>query len=100
MLKILGRLGEKVTLISVRGSDSEWIEIYGVSSPYMNLEHVAEIENSSTGSYTAVLDRNGDLSIALADMDIFEQITPELLIKNSDLLKNSKMHHSGFKLSR
>ena len=41
----LGRLGEKVELISVRGSDSEWNEISGASSPFMNLEHVAEIEN-------------------------------------------------------
>ncbi|WP_343034987.1 carbohydrate kinase family protein [Sporosarcina jiandibaonis] len=86
----LGRLDEEVTFISVRGRDSEWQEIYDASSPYMNLEHVAEIENSSTGSYTAVLDRNGDLSIALADMDIFEEITPALLEKNSDLLKLAK----------
>ena len=86
----LGRLGEKVALISVRGSDSEWNEIHEASSPYMNLEHVAEIENASTGSYTAVLDRNGDLSIALADMDIYEEITPALLQKNNDLLKTAK----------
>ena len=86
----LGRLGEKVALISVRGSDSEWIEIHNASSPYMDVEHVAEIENSSTGSYTAVLDKNGDLSIALADMDIFEEITPELLEKNRELLKTAK----------
>ena len=46
--------------------------------------------NSSTGSYTAVLDRTGDLSIAFADMDIFEEITPELLKKNSDILKCAK----------
>ncbi|QUW21461.1 carbohydrate kinase family protein [Sporosarcina sp. Marseille-Q4063] len=86
----LGRLGEEVAFISVRGSDSEWREIYDASSPYMNLEHVAEIKNSSTGSYTAVLDRNGDLSIALADMDIFEEITPALLEINSGLLKTAK----------
>ena len=86
----LGRLGEKVSLVSVRGSDSEWIEIHSASSSYMDLEHVAEIENASTGSYTAVLDRNGDLSIALADMDIFEEITPKLLEKRSDLLKTAK----------
>ncbi len=86
----LGRLGEEVAFISVRGSDSEWNEIHDASSPYMNLDHVAEIENSSTGSYTAVLDKNGDLSIALADMDIFKEITPALLNKNSELLKTAK----------
>lgn len=86
----LGRLGERVALISVSGHDLEWKEIYDISSPFMNLEHVTQFGNSSTGSYTAVLDRNGDLSIALADMDIFEEITPELLRKNSDFLRCAK----------
>ncbi|WP_307409235.1 carbohydrate kinase [Neobacillus ginsengisoli] len=86
----LGRLGEEVILISASGKDSEWEDIYGLSSSFMNLEHVAQFENSSTGSYTAVLDKNGDLLIALADMDIFENISPELLIKNSNLLRRAK----------
>lgn len=86
----LGRLGEEVTLISASGNDSEWKEIYDLSSSFMNLEHVYQSENLSTGSYTAVLDMNGDLSIALADMDVFEHITPELLMKNSRILKKAK----------
>ncbi|PWW32389.1 sugar/nucleoside kinase (ribokinase family) [Cytobacillus oceanisediminis] len=86
----LGRLGEEVILLSARGNDSEWEEIYDLSSPFMNLEHVAQFEHSSTGSYTAVLDKNGDLSVALADMDVYENITPELLIKNSNILRRAK----------
>jgi sugar/nucleoside kinase (ribokinase family) len=86
----LGRLGEEVSLISASGNDSEWREISDLSSPFMNLDHVAQFENSSTGSYTAVLDKNGDLSIALADMDVYENITPELLIKNSNILRRAK----------
>lgn len=86
----LGRLGEEVILISASGQDSAWEEINHLSSPFMNLEHVIQFENSSTGSYTAVLDKNGDLSIALADMDIYEKITPELMIKNSNFLRRAK----------
>ena len=86
----LGRLGEEVILFSTAGNDSEWEEIYDLSSPFMNLEHVAHFENSATGSYTAVLDKNGDLNIALADMEVFELITPELLIKNSNFLRKAK----------
>ncbi|WP_203553947.1 PfkB family carbohydrate kinase [Bacillus sp. B15-48] len=86
----LGRLGEEVTFISAAGTDSEWDEIYELSSPFMNLEHVAKLEHASTGSYTAVLDQNGDLNIALADMEVFDQITPELLIKNSTILRKAK----------
>ena len=57
----LGRLGEQVALISVSGNDLEWEEIYNISSPFINLEHVTQFDKSSTGSYTAVLDRAGDL---------------------------------------
>lgn len=86
----LGRLGEEVIFLSAAGNDSDWDEIYDLSSPFMNLEHVAHFENSATGSYTAVLSKSGDLNLALADMDIFEHITPELLIKNSNLLRKAK----------
>ncbi|OLO37017.1 carbohydrate kinase [Alkalihalophilus pseudofirmus] len=86
----LGRLGEEVTLITTSGYDSEWEKIYDLSSPFMNLDYVVQLENFTTGSYTAVLDMNGDLSIALADMDIFENITPDLLIKNSSILRKAK----------
>ncbi|NEU30547.1 winged helix-turn-helix transcriptional regulator [bacterium LRH843] len=86
----LGRLGEEVVLISASGQDSAWEEIYNLSSPFMNLEHVTQLENSSTGSYTAVLDKNGDLSIAFADMDVYENITPELMIKKSNYLRRAK----------
>ena len=86
----LGRLGEEVILLSARGNDSDWLDIYQSSSPFMNLNYVTEFENSSTGSYTAVLDKNGDLAIALADMDIFDYITPELLLKNTDILTKAK----------
>ncbi|RHW41467.1 winged helix-turn-helix transcriptional regulator [Neobacillus notoginsengisoli] len=86
----LGRLGEEVILLSARGNDSDWDVIYDLSSPFMNLEHVTPFEHSSTGSYTAVLDKNGDLTVALADMDIYENITPELLMKNSPILRKAK----------
>ncbi|TYS17090.1 winged helix-turn-helix transcriptional regulator [Rossellomorea vietnamensis] len=86
----LGRLGEEVVLLSARGNDSEWTEIYDLSAPFMNLEHVASFEDSSTGSYTAVLDEDGDLSVALADMDVYENITPELMIGSSHILKRAK----------
>lgn len=86
----LGRLGEQVTLLSVRGDDTEWLEIASASSQFMDVTSVAQIEGASTGSYTAVLDKNGDLAIALADMDIFEEITPQLLEANQALLKTAK----------
>lgn len=86
----LGRMGEEVILFSVSGNDSDWKEIYDLSSPFMNLNYVAQFENAATGSYTAVLNSDGSLEVALADMDIYDQITPELLAKNSTLLRKAR----------
>ncbi|WP_156290639.1 carbohydrate kinase family protein [Oceanobacillus salinisoli] len=86
----LGRLENEVTFISTVGDDSDWIEIDQVSSPFLNLEHVTKLEHAATGSYTAVLDPHGNLEIALADMDVFDEITPELLRTKRDILKQAK----------
>jgi pseudouridine kinase len=86
----LGRLGMKVSLISTSGHDSDWSFIKESSSLYMNLDTVTQFPEKSTGSYTAVIDSNGELVIALADMEVYEAITPELLLKNDVLLSQAK----------
>lgn len=86
----LGRLGMEVALISTSGVDKDWSIIEESSSLYMNLETVTQFPEKSTGSYTAVLDSNGELIIALADMEVYEAITPDLLLKHDVLLSQSK----------
>ncbi len=86
----LGRLGLEVSLISASGADTDWSFIEESSSLYMNLETVTKFPEKSTGSYTAVLDSNGELVIALADMEVYEMVTPELLRKHDVLLSRSK----------
>ncbi|WP_052330279.1 carbohydrate kinase family protein [Virgibacillus sp. MSP4-1] len=86
----LGRLGEEVVFLSAAGDDPEWKYIDELSSPFMNVNYVTKFKNEPTGSYTAVLDNRGDLYIALADMDIFDSITPEMLLKNVDVLTEAK----------
>jgi pseudouridine kinase len=86
----LGRLGMEVALISTRGLDPDWSLIEESSSLYMNLETVTHFPEKTTGSYTAVLDSSGELIIALADMEVYEAITPDLLLKNDALLSRAK----------
>ena len=86
----LGRLGLEVALISTSGTDNEWTLIKETSSLYMNLETVTQFPEKSTGSYTAILDEKGEMVIALADMDVYEAITPELLRKSEAYLSNAK----------
>ncbi|MUK88641.1 winged helix-turn-helix transcriptional regulator [Ornithinibacillus sp. L9] len=86
----LGRLGEEVILLTASGMDAEWSIIEKASSSFMNLEYVTHFTGESTGSYTAVLDNSGELFIALADMDIYDLIKPELIEQHIPLLSQSK----------
>ncbi|PHK49949.1 carbohydrate kinase [Staphylococcus edaphicus] len=86
----LGRMGETVAFLSTSGNDSEWDMIHKLSSPFMNLDHVQQIENANTGSYTALINENGDMAYGLADMEVYDYITPEFLIKRTHLLIKAK----------
>lgn len=86
----LGRLGEDVAFFTACGNDSEWEMIKQLSSPFMNLDYVQQIEGASTGNYTALIDKNGDMQYGLADMSVYDLITPELLIKKTHLLNKAK----------
>lgn len=85
----LGRLGNQVSLISVSGNDSEWAYIKELSSPFMNLDNVVTIEGQSTGTYTALLDSEGEMYLGLADMSIYDCMTPEVLSKLSSHLQHA-----------
>lgn len=86
----LGRLEQEVVLISTVGNDPEWSRIKALSSPFMNTESVITIEGQSTGCYTALLDIDGEMYLGLADMSIYDQFKPELLIKQQHYLRNAK----------
>nr|WP_263313728.1 carbohydrate kinase [Mammaliicoccus sp. Marseille-Q6498] len=86
----LGRIGEDVLLLTTAGNDAEWQQIADLSSPFMNVDYVEKISSESTGSYTALLDQDGNMTLGLADMSVYEKITPEFMIKNTYLLNKSK----------
>ncbi|MDM9628258.1 carbohydrate kinase family protein [Rhizobium sp. S152] len=75
----LARLGYDVTMISPRGGDptgemvSEAADIAGVTDrPFVFLDR-------KTPSYTAIIERDGNLVIALADMDLYRMFVPRRL---------------------
>lgn len=85
----LGRLEHEVTLISTVGNDPEWARIKALSAPFMNTDGTIVVEGESTGCYTALLDKEGEMYLGLADMSIYDKFTPELLIKKQHFLKNA-----------
>lgn len=86
----LGRLGLDVELITVSGKDSDWNFIEDISKPYMKLDHVHYINGMTTGSYTAVLDEAGEMVIALADMDIYDELTVNVVQQYEPLLYQAR----------
>ncbi|GGI41420.1 carbohydrate kinase [Mammaliicoccus stepanovicii] len=86
----LGRIGEDVLLLTTSGNDAEWQHIADLSRPFMNVDYVEKISNESTGSYTALLDQEGNMTLGLADMSVYDKITPEFMIKNTYLLNKAQ----------
>jgi pseudouridine kinase len=76
----LARLDCPVALLSRVGEDAEgrWVTRQAVELG-IDLAGVSLSLDRSTASYTAVLDPRGELVIGLADMEIYDELTPEHL---------------------
>ena len=93
-------MGETVAFLSVSGNDSEWDMIHKLSSPFMNLDHVQQIESANTGSYTALINNEGNMEYGLADMEVYDYISPEFLIKRTHLLIKAKCIIADLNISK
>jgi len=76
----LASLGHQVSLLSIVGQDKEGESVLadtrtrGIDTSLMEVT-----AQGRTGTYTALLDPSGDMAVSLADMDIYEALTPEVL---------------------
>ncbi|MFZ4454084.1 carbohydrate kinase [Salibacterium aidingense] len=86
----LGRLDMETILLTAGGTDAAWTHIKESSSLYMNVSYAALIPEMTTGSYSAILDADGEMIFALADMDVYEAITPQYILKHDRLLSRAK----------
>lgn len=76
----IARLGAKPSLITILGHDENGHAIRaGLMSLGIDTQHVAVSSDHATAEYVAVLEPNGDLALGLADMAIFDTLTPSLL---------------------
>src|SRR5699024_7293745 len=70
----LGRLSQDITLIEL----------------FIYLHYVKKIVNKNTGSYTALISETGKMEYGFADMEVYDELTPEVLIQNTYILKRAK----------
>ncbi|WP_285851300.1 carbohydrate kinase [Sporosarcina aquimarina] len=87
----LGRLDHPVRLITTAGKDADWDLIATHSSPYMDLTSVRLLPDASTGSYSAVLDKHGELVIAMAVMDVYESLNADYIASLERHLARARM---------
>ena len=79
----LARLGLKVSLMTVVGDDAAGRALLAhVASLGIHTGASLQLAGQSTGSYTALLDLQGELLLAMAAMDLCEAITPTFLEQN------------------
>jgi pseudouridine-5'-phosphate glycosidase len=76
--EVLGRLGSQPIIFSAVGEDSRGLSLmermaneYGISR---DRQYIKIVSGSNTATYLAVLEEDGDLHTAIADMDVLTQI--------------------------
>lgn len=85
----LSRLGNEVKLLTTIGQDHDGAFIEQASANYIDFSLVEKLPQSATGSYTAVLNQDGDLVIAMANMAIYDLLLPSLIEKHEATIKNA-----------
>jgi|SRR5690625_1708967 len=87
----LGRKQIDVSLISLGGHDQDFNYIKRETAPFVNMQHVMQKKDFSTGTYNAVLDSTGEMELALADMQINEEMNVEWITEFQTLLSEARL---------
>lgn len=86
------RLGELPFLISAVGSDLTGNALLQhCQSIGLTTKGLSQLENEHTAIYLAILNTNGDLHTAIADMGIFQQLTPKRIQQFAGQLKTASL---------
>ncbi len=76
----LARMGAAVSLITAVGSDSSGRALLAhAESLGIDTRGCLRLDDAGSGTYTAVLDAAGQMVVALADMALYDRITPAFL---------------------
>jgi pseudouridine kinase len=87
----LARLGTRTHLVSVVGRDPLGDTLLSqTAASGVHLEHVTRTD-ATTGTYTAVLDANGELIIAVAAMAAIDELGPERVDAARDLIATAEL---------
>lgn len=78
----LARLGTPVGLITAVGDDASGASLMAQAEAVgIDTRGSLRLAGTGSGTYTAVLDQQGDMLLALADMALYDQLTPAALAR-------------------
>lgn len=85
----LARLDRPVDMLGILGRDGDAVLVEdALVSAGVNVEPMVR-SDGRTGSYTVVLDEGGELVIGLANLDIYDRLTPDALSAHGALLESA-----------
>jgi hypothetical protein len=88
----LVRLGVDCRLITAVGHDHNGRTLIRLADEAgIDTRYVQEIASAQTSTYLSVIDASGDMTVAIADMDITDQLTPARLRPYQSMLNQSSL---------
>jgi pseudouridine kinase len=76
----LARLGTPVALLTATGKDSSGAALLAHAQGLgIDTGGTLQIEGAASGTYTAVLDQDGEMVVALADMALYDRLDPAFI---------------------
>lgn len=86
----LARLGADVTLITSIGGDDIGRQLLAQTEDAgVDVEHTIVVEGQHTGSYMAILDLDGTLSVALDDTHLMDELSGQYLYRRRRLFRDA-----------
>lgn len=88
----LMRLGQETKLISVTGGDhNSHFLLNECSQMGIDTSHFLVVENKLASTYMAILDEQREMVLAVNDMSIMDEMTPEFIRSKSNFIRNGKI---------
>ena len=92
ILENYARLGGKSVLLSVVGDDLYGQKILSESAKAdIDVTHVMTVKDHASSTYMSVLNNDGDMTVALSDMSIMENLSIDYLRSNDKIIRGAEL---------
>jgi Sugar kinases, ribokinase family len=86
----LSLLGEEVKFITAFGEDAYAAQLAeSCRSAGIDITETLTVPGGASSTYVYITNDNGDMELAISDMQIYEKLTPQVLKKKADLIEHA-----------